>query len=74
GAADERQRIHWNFEDQELAETGVPRRYTALAAESMGRLRCLTSPATTAAPQSAKGATCTNHLRWEQQFRFTPAA
>jgi hypothetical protein len=74
GAADERQRIHWNFEDQEIAETGVPRRYTALAVESMGRLRCLTSPVVASSTQGTKGATCTNRLRWEQQYRFTPVA
>lgn len=69
---DDLQRFAWNFPDAEITTDGVPQRYTALAAESDGHLRCLT--ASSPAGQAVKAAGCTNRLRWEQQYRFTAAA
>ncbi len=70
-AGEAHQQLTWNFGDAEIIEDGVPQRYTALAAQIDGRLRCLASPKVDAA-QSVRGGTCTSRRRWEQQYRFTP--
>lgn len=68
----DRQRFAWNFTDGEVAATGVPQRFTPLATAARGGLRCLTSAKPTGARTAVRSAACSNHLRWEQQYRFAP--